>query len=140
MHMQGEPRTMQQDPHYHDVVTEVRDFLVARAGACVAAGISPEAIVLDPGFGFGKTLEHNLSLLKNLTTLVDTNYPVLVGISRKSMIGAITGRDVEGRLAGSLAAAMLALESGAVILRVHDVAETRDALKVWQAVRGTASG
>jgi dihydropteroate synthase len=140
MHMQGEPRTMQQDPQYHDVVTEVRDFLLARVEASVAAGISRDAIVLDPGFGFGKTLEHNLSLLKNLTTLVDTNYPVLVGISRKSMIGAITGRDVDGRLAGSLAAAILALESGAVILRVHDVAETRDVLKVWQAVRGTASG
>ncbi len=139
MHMQGEPRTMQQAPHYDDVVTEVRDFLLARARACEAAGIARDAIVLDPGFGFGKTLAHNLALLRHLPVLCDTGYPVLAGISRKSMIGALTGREVDARLAGSLAAALLALEGGARILRVHDVAETRDVLRVWAAVRGTAT-
>lgn len=140
MHMQGEPRTMQVDPRYRDVLAEVRGFLLGRAEACIAAGIPRGNIILDPGFGFGKTLAHNLSLLKNLPTLVDTDYPILAGISRKSMIGAITGRDVDDRLAGSLAAALLALEGGASILRVHDVAETRDVLQVWRAVRDVASG
>ncbi len=138
MHMQGEPRTMQQAPHYDDVVTEVRDFLLARAGACIEAGMSRDRIVLDPGFGFGKTLTHNLQLLKKLPVLADTDYPVLVGISRKSMLGAITGRAVDERLAGSLAATVLALEGGARILRVHDVAETRDVLAVWKAARDLA--
>jgi dihydropteroate synthase len=140
MHMQGEPRTMQVDPHYRDVLAEVRGFLQERAEACIAAGIPRENIILDPGFGFGKTLAHNLSLLKNLPNLVDIDYPILVGVSRKSMIGAITGRDVNDRLAGSLAAALLALEGGASILRVHDVAETRDVVQVWHAVREVASG
>ncbi len=137
MHMQGEPRTMQQSPHYDDVVGEVKDFLLARARTCVEAGIRPEAILFDPGFGFGKTLQHNLALLRSLPSLCETGYPVVAGISRKSMIGMLTGRDVEQRLAGSLAAAVLALEGGARILRVHDVAETRDAVRVWEAVRLT---
>ncbi len=135
MHMQGEPRTMQQAPHYDDVVAEVRDFLLARAEACVAAGIPRHAILLDPGFGFGKTLAHNLALLRELPALTATGYPVLVGISRKSMLGRLTGREVDQRLAAGLAAAVLALEGGARILRVHDVPETRDALRVWEAVR-----
>lgn len=135
MHMRGEPRTMQGDPRYDDVVGEVRDFLLARAGDCVAAGIPRAHILLDPGFGFGKTLDHNLALLRGLPHLCDAGYPVLVGISRKSMLGAITGREVGQRLAASLAAALLALEGGARVLRVHDVAETRDVVKVWQAVR-----
>ncbi|RMG35885.1 MAG: dihydropteroate synthase [Gammaproteobacteria bacterium] len=135
MHMQGEPRTMQQSPRYDDVVTEVRDFLLARAESCMAAGIPRDHIWLDPGFGFGKTLAHNLALLRSLPTLCETGFPVLVGISRKSMIGMLTGREVADRVAGSLAAAVLALEGGARILRVHDVAETRDALRVWEAVR-----
>lgn len=138
MHMRGEPRTMQRAPHYDNVVTEVREFLLERADACVRAGIPRDAILLDPGFGFGKTLQHNLLLLKNLSILADTIYPVLVGISRKSMIGAVTGREVDQRLAGSLAAVVLALEGGARIVRVHDVAETRDVLKVWKAVRDVA--
>ncbi len=143
MHMQGEPRTMQRSPRYHDVVTDVRDFLLERARACEEAGIRRQAIVLDPGFGFGKALDHNLELLRQLPVLCATGYPVLVGISRKSMIGALTGRGVEGRLAGSLAAALLALEGGARILRVHDVAETRDVLRVSAAVcewHGTGEG
>ncbi len=135
MHMQGEPRTMQRSPRYDDVVTEVRDFLLERARVCEVAGIPRDAIVLDPGFGFGKTLEHNLELLRQLPVLCATGYPVLAGISRKSMVGAITGREVDDRLAGSLAMALLALEGGARILRVHDVAETRDVLRVWVAVR-----
>ncbi len=135
MHMRGEPRTMQQAPRYADVVGEVKAFLLERAALCEAAGIPREAIVLDPGFGFGKTLEHNLALLRGLPALCASGYPVLAGISRKSMLGQITGREVGQRLAGSLAAAVLALEGGARILRVHDVAETRDVLEVWQAVR-----
>lgn len=135
MHMQGEPRTMQRAPHYEDVLGEVRDFLMARVGDCLEAGIRAEDIVLDPGFGFGKTLDHNLALLRGLPELCRSGFPVLVGISRKSMIGVLTGREVAQRLAGSLAAAVLALEGGARILRVHDVAETRDVLRVWEAVR-----
>jgi len=134
MHMQGEPRTMQKDPRYDDVVTEVGDFLLRRAAACEAIGIPHAKIVLDPGFGFGKTLAHNLSLLRELPALVEHGYPVLVGISRKSMLGMITGREVGERLAGSLAVALLALQGGAAILRVHDVAETLDVVKIWQAV------
>jgi len=134
MHMQGEPRTMQQEPYYQDVVTEVGDFLQQRAAACEAAGIPRDRIVLDPGFGFGKTLAHNLALLQALPCLVDRGYPVLVGLSRKSMLGKITGRGVGQRLAGSLAVALLALQGGSAILRVHDVAETLDVLKIWQAV------
>ena len=138
MHMRGEPRSMQSRIHYDDVVVEVRNFLLERAAACIDAGIPRKAIILDPGFGFAKTLEHNLLLLKHLRVLVDTGYPVLAGISRKSMIGMLTGREVDDRLAGSLAAAVLALEAGTAIVRVHDVAQTVDAVKVWQAVSNGA--
>ncbi len=135
MHMQGEPLTMQQAPVYGDVVAEVRDFLAGRVAALAAAGIARERIVLDPGFGFGKTLEHNLELLRRLPETTVDGLPVLAGLSRKSMLGAITGRPVEERLPASLAAALLALAGGARILRAHDVAATRDALAVWSAVR-----
>ncbi len=134
MHMQGEPRTMQSDPHYNDVVQEVRDFLVERALACEAAGIARDRIAIDPGFGFGKSSAHNLALLRHLTALAQTGYPVLAGLSRKATIGQITGRDAGGRMAGSVAAALAAVARGASIVRVHDVRETVDALKVWQAV------
>jgi dihydropteroate synthase len=134
MHMQGAPRTMQLRPHYDDVVGEVREFLRERAQACRDAGIAAERIVVDPGFGFGKTLAHNLDLLRNLDDLAQLGYPVLAGLSRKSTIGTITGRDVGGRLAGSLAAALAAAVRGARILRVHDVQETVDALAVWTAL------
>jgi len=140
MHMQGEPRTMQHAPRYTDVVSEVRDFLVARAAACMAAGVAREDIWIDPGFGFGKTLQHNLQLLRGLPLLAQTGFPVLAGISRKSMLGAVTGRGVGERLAGSLAVALLALQRGALILRVHDVAETRDVLQVWAADAALADG
>ena len=133
MHMQGTPRTMQQDPHYSDVVREVGDFLQARADACHAAGISADRIALDPGFGFGKTLEHNLQLLRGLPRLA-RDYPLLVGLSRKSMLGRLTGRPVEQRLAGSIAMAALAVAGGARIVRCHDVAETVDAVRVAWAV------
>ncbi|HEV2111867.1 MAG TPA: dihydropteroate synthase, partial [Gammaproteobacteria bacterium] len=137
MHMQGEPRTMQQDPRYRDVVKEVGGFLLERAGACLAAGIPRERIVLDPGFGFGKTLEHNLTLLRCLPELAALGYPLLVGVSRKSMLGTLLGgRPVEQRLYASVAAATAAAMNGARILRVHDVAPTADALKVTSAVRG----
>jgi len=135
MHMQGEPRSMQQQPVYTDVVAEVKDFLLERVSACEAAGIARERLLLDPGFGFGKSLEHNLKLLKNLHTIADIGLPLLVGISRKSMIGKILDdRPVDKRLYGSLAAAVMALERGAAIIRVHDVAATVDALKVASAV------
>jgi dihydropteroate synthase len=134
MHMQGEPRTMQAAPVYTDVVSEVRDFLVERALVCEGAGIARERIVLDPGFGFGKTLAHNLALLKHLDLLAGRGYPVLAGLSRKASIGAITGREAPDRLAGSVAAALAAIARGASIVRVHDVQATVDALKVWQAV------
>jgi dihydropteroate synthase len=134
MHMQGKPRTMQQDPQYVDVVADVHDFLLQRTQALLDAGFAREKIVLDPGFGFGKTLAHNLALLRGLPVLAKTGYPLLIGISRKSMLGAITGRKVDQRMPASIAAAVLALQGGASILRVHDVAETVDALKVWRAV------
>jgi dihydropteroate synthase len=134
MHMQGEPRTMQAQPRYVDIVRDVRDFLVQRALTCEAAGIAHERIALDPGFGFGKTKAHNLALTRALPIFAATGYPVLVGLSRKSAIGEITGRAVEDRLAGSLAAALAAVARGARIVRVHDVRETVDALAVWQAV------
>ncbi len=135
MHRQGQPGTMQSDPRYDDVLVEVRDFLVERADACEAAGIVRQRIVLDPGFGFGKTVPHNLTLLRDLDCLLETGFPILAGLSRKSMLGMLTGRDVGDRLAGSIAAALIAAQKGARILRVHDVRETVDALKVWQAVR-----
>ena len=134
MHMQGEPLTMQQHPGYGDVVREVREFLAGRLAAAEAAGIARDRLVLDPGFGFGKTLEHNLALLARLDETACDGLPVLAGMSRKSMLGAITGRAVGERMGASIAAALIAAERGARILRVHDVAETRDALSVWQAV------
>jgi dihydropteroate synthase len=133
MHMKGEPRTMQREPHYDDVVGEVRDFLRQRLAAARAAGIDAERIVVDPGFGFGKTVAHNLTLLKRLGDVSDR--PVLAGLSRKSTLGKLTGRPVDERLAGSLAMALLALQGGATILRVHDVKETRDVIAVWEATR-----
>jgi dihydropteroate synthase len=136
MHMQGEPRTMQAEPHYDDVVREVRDFLVERALACERAGIARKRIVIDPGFGFGKTLAHNLELLRSLRGLRETGYAVLAGVSRKAMIGRLTGREAGERAAGSVAAALAAVARGANIVRVHDVRATVDALKVWQAIEG----
>lgn len=136
-HMSGEPGTMQLAPAYHDVVAEVATYLAERAAACVRAGVEPSSIVLDPGFGFGKTLEHNLTLLSGLRGLNALGFPVMAGISRKSMLGEITGRPVEERLPGSLAAGLVAAENGARMLRVHDVAATRDVLAVWEAVRVT---
>jgi dihydropteroate synthase len=130
MHMQGEPATMQQDPRYQDVVREVAEFLAARAAACVAAGIEASRICIDPGIGFGKRLEHNLALLANLPALTGLGYPVLVGVSRKSLIGMITGRPADNRLPGSIALAALAAERGASIIRAHDVPETVDAVKI----------
>lgn len=136
MHMQGQPKTMQDSPQYTDVVDDVKGFLAERLAACQAGGIDLTRIILDPGFGFGKALAHNIALLGRLEALVAMGQPVLAGLSRKSMLGAITGRDnPSDRLAGSLSAAVLAAEAGAAIIRVHDVAETVDALKVWAAVR-----
>ncbi|HYF57339.1 MAG TPA: dihydropteroate synthase [Burkholderiaceae bacterium] len=136
MHMLGEPSTMQRAPVYRDVVGEVAAWLAERTAALQHAGVDRARIVLDPGFGFGKTLEHNLALLARLGETAPPDVPVLVGVSRKSMVGALTGRPVEGRLAGSLAAMLAAVARGARIVRVHDVAETRDALAVWAAVDG----
>ncbi|HEY9199347.1 MAG TPA: dihydropteroate synthase [Gammaproteobacteria bacterium] len=134
MHMQGEPRSMQQEPHYADVVVEVRAFLLERAAQCQAAGIPHERILLDPGFGFGKTLAHNLQLLKRLPMLVDAGYPVLAGLSRKSMIEKLLGLPVDQRLAPSVALAALAVWQGARIVRVHDVAATVQAVRICRAV------
>lgn len=136
MHMRGEPRTMQQAPEYEDVVTEVKTFLGSRVKRARQAGIATQRIVVDPGFGFGKRLEHNLALLRQLGSLLDLGYPILAGLSRKSSLGAITGRPVEQRMPASLGAALVAVAKGAAIVRVHDVAATRDALAVWQAVYG----
>jgi dihydropteroate synthase len=134
MHMQGTPQDMQAQPTYGDVVAEVVAFLRERVEALLAAGIARERITIDPGFGFGKSVEHNYALLRNMRRMEsELGLPVLAGVSRKSMIGAVTGRGVEGRLAGSLAGALAAVAQGARIVRVHDVAETVDALKVWQA-------
>ena len=134
MHMSGDPGTMQQAPQYENVVREVREFLAARVAGCRTAGIADDRLVLDPGFGFGKTLNHNLALFRALTATAGDGLPWLVGVSRKSMLGAITGRPVEQRVAASVAAAVLAAQKGAKILRVHDVAQTRDALAVLAAV------
>jgi len=134
MHMQREPRTMQAAPAYADVVSEVRDFLLTRARVCIDAGIARERIAIDPGFGFGKTLAHNLALLRALGTLAATDYPVVAGLSRKASLGEITGRSVDERMPASLAAALSAVARGAAIVRVHDVRATVDALKVWSAV------
>jgi len=130
MHMQGEPRSMQSNPHYQDVVSEVKDFLQQQVQRCLAQGINQDQIILDPGFGFGKTLAHNIALFKHIGELKNLGYPVLVGASRKTMIGQITGKPVEQRLAGSLALATIAAINGAAIIRAHDVAETVDAIKV----------
>ena len=134
MHMRGEPTTMQDSPQYADVLVEVGDFLAERMSACAAVGIPAERILLDPGFGFAKTLEHNLSLFKHMDALHALGRPLLVGVSRKSMIGKVLGHEVGGRLYGSLALAALALSKGAHILRVHDVAETVDVVRMIAAV------
>jgi len=133
MHMQGEPRTMQSDPSYENVVSEVAAFFVERVMACRNAGIDMARICIDPGFGFGKTMAHNLELLRNLESVRMAELPLVVGLSRKSMLGAITGRQAHERMAASVAAALLAVQNGANIVRVHDVAPTVDALKVLQA-------
>lgn len=136
MHMQGQPQSMQQSPHYDDVVAEVGEWLRDRSARAIAAGISAERICIDPGYGFGKTVHHNLTLLSRQQELQQaTGFPLLAGLSRKSTIGVITGKSVEHRMAGSVAAALMAIDHGASIVRVHDVAETVDALKVWTAVR-----
>jgi dihydropteroate synthase len=136
MHMQGEPRTMQKDPHYDDVTEEVSEFLEDRAQAALAAGVRKECIVLDPGFGFGKNLEHNLTLLRRLPELAGLGYPLLVGLSRKSMIGTLLGgKPMEERVQGSVAAAVIAVQNGASIVRVHDVAPTVEALKIISALK-----
>ncbi|MDH5210279.1 MAG: dihydropteroate synthase [Betaproteobacteria bacterium] len=135
MHKKGDPATMQQAPHYPDVVAEVREFLAGRIAACENAGIARDRIVADPGFGFGKTVAHNLALLRHLPELGSLGVPLLAGWSRKSSLGSLTGRAVGERLAGSLATALLALLGGARILRVHDVKETRDVVLVWDAWR-----
>jgi dihydropteroate synthase len=135
MHMQGEPGTMQANPTYEDVVREVRDYLAARVAAAQAAGIARERIVADPGFGFGKTLEHNLELLRALGEFRGLEVALLAGLSRKAMLGRLTGREPRDRVHASVAAALLAVQNGAHIVRVHDVAATRDALTVWNAVR-----
>jgi dihydropteroate synthase len=134
MHMQGEPRTMQASPVYDEVVRDVKAFLSARVAAAERAGIGRERIVIDPGFGFGKTVDHNLELLRRLRELSDVGVPVLAGWSRKSSLGRLTGRPAEDRLAASVAAALIAVQNGASIVRAHDVAATRDALAVWRAV------
>ena len=135
MHMQGQPADMQENPSYTDVVDEVAGYLSGRAGVCVKAGIPLSSILVDPGFGFGKTLEHNLRLLNRLPQLLDLGFPVLVGLSRKSLIGKVLGRDVDRRLAGSLSLAVIAAARGASIVRCHDVAETADALKMLECVQ-----
>ena len=134
MHMQGRPRSMQHAPQYDDVVSEVAAFLEERVSACVTAGIDRQRIIIDPGFGFGKTHAHNVELLANLRQLQKLDVPLLIGISRKSTLGEITGRDVEDRMAGSISAAVIAVMQGAKIVRAHDVKETMDALRVAQAV------
>lgn len=141
MHMQNAPATMQERPEYRDVVDEVTIFLRERMAAMARAGIEQRRLCIDPGFGFGKTVEHNLALLRSIRRIAqDVGAPVLAGLSRKSMIGAITGKPVDQRLAGSIATALIAATNGALIIRVHDVAETVDALKVWQAVEDNKQG
>lgn len=136
MHMQGDPSTMQVNPSYRDVVREVRDYLAGRVAAAETAGIARERIVVDPGFGFGKTLEHNLVLLRALAEFRSLGVALMVGLSRKAMLGRLTGREPLERIHASVAAALLAVQNGAQIVRVHDVAATRDALTVWRAVMG----
>ena len=134
MYMQGTLKTMQRQPTYTDVVSDVHAWLMRRVDACLVAGFTANQLLLDPGFGFGKTLEHNVALFRDLVRLVQTGYPVLVGVSRKTMIGEITGRPIEQRITGSAMAAAIAASYGAAILRVHDVAETRDAVIMMQTL------
>lgn len=134
MHMSGEPDSMQQRPEYEDVVQEVKDFLTERVAICEAAGIGRDQLLLDPGFGFGKTLQHNLDLFRGLGELQQLGMPLLVGVSRKSMIGALLDKPVEQRMVGSVAMAMLAAQQGVSIVRVHDVSATADALKIMTAI------
>jgi dihydropteroate synthase len=138
MHMLGEPRTMQADPRYDDVVDDVKAFLLERMEAAVRAGVREERIQLDPGIGFGKTLEHNLELLRRLDELTELGRPLVIGTSRKSFLGKLTGRDVTERVPGTIATCVLALERGASVFRVHDVAEVADALKVAAATLATS--
>jgi dihydropteroate synthase len=135
MHMQGEPASMQVAPHYDEVIAQVHRFLTDRLMACQFAGIDKRRIVIDPGFGFGKSLEHNLALLRALDRFTELGCPLMVGLSRKRMIGVLTGRELDQRVHGSVAAALIAAQRGAAIVRVHDVAPTRDALAIWEAVR-----
>ena len=137
MHMQGQPRTMQLNPHYDDVVEDVIAFLQQRTEQCLAAGIKDEQIIWDPGFGFGKTVQHNYKLLQQFARFTEFGYSVLAGLSRKSMIGAVLDKPVEQRIVGSATGALLAAMNGAKILRVHDVAATSDALKIWQATQNS---
>jgi dihydropteroate synthase len=137
MHMQGEPKTMQLDPHYEDVVREVREFLARRAEAAVAAGIAPEKVILDPGIGFGKKLEHNLALLRELDRISGLGFPVLIGASRKTFLGLITGADARDRVFGTVATSVMAYERGATFFRVHDVRANREALEVAAAIHGS---
>ena len=139
MHMQGEPGTMQDAPSYDDVVSDVHRFLTQRIFACEMSGIDKKRIVIDPGFGFGKTLEHNLALLRGLARFTDLGVPVMAGLSRKGMIGTLTGRALADRAAGSAAAALIAVQNGAKLVRVHDVSATRDALAVWDGVGATTT-
>jgi len=139
MHMQGEPRTMQQAPCYADVVAEVRSFMLERIEALRMLGVHPRRVVLDPGFGFGKTAEHNYELLRRLQDLFFDDYPWLVALSRKSMIGHVTGREPDQRLGGSIAGALAGIVRGAAMVRVHDVAQTVDAIRVWQTVQNGVS-
>ncbi|HEY7658617.1 MAG TPA: dihydropteroate synthase [Burkholderiales bacterium] len=138
MHMQGEPGTMQENPTYLNVVREVRDFLAQRIAAAGRAGIARDRIVVDPGFGFGKTVEHNLTLLRSLGEFRTLGVALMAGLSRKAVLGKLTGREPRARIHASVAAALLAVQNGAHIVRVHDVAATRDALAVWRAVTGDA--
>jgi dihydropteroate synthase len=138
MHKQGSPQNMQALPHYENVVAEVSTFLSGRIAAAEAAGIQHERIVIDPGFGFGKTLAHNLTLLRELKKLTELGMPILAGLSRKSMLGTLTGQDITQRQPASLAAALIAVQRGAAIVRVHDVRATVDALKIWNAVNGAS--
>jgi len=140
MHMQGEPRSMQDNPQYEDVVAEVHSFFTQRLFACEMAGIDKKKLLIDPGFGFGKNLEHNLRLLRQLSRFVELGVPVLAGLSRKGMIGTLTGRAVDDRLVGSVVAALIAVQNGAQIVRVHDVAATVDALSIWAAVAAQPAG
>lgn len=133
MHMQGQPRTMQLNPHYDDVVADVLKFMQQRTEQCLTSGIKKENLLWDPGFGFGKSVQHNYRLLQQLSVFCEQGYPVLAGISRKSMIGAVLDKTVEQRMVGSVSTALIAAMKGACILRVHDVGETADALKIWQA-------